>query len=192
MQMEELLAIKPQIESTKSRGDVGTGSREFAWFYTPGRCLKRLKEEREPLHLEGGRSNCVIPKIPVNTKAIAYVHNHPNGMASPDYADINMFLYCIENNSRLDYSLTAATQRGIVTGYYVMRYSGTRPDARKEREIIDKDYEEWREKMRKERIFISVEEQIDIALKLMEKIHISGKVVPLPGYKVDDWKFLRV
>lgn len=196
MNLRQLRELKPQIEHTKSEEGLGVGEKEFAWVYEPGKPIKRLKEIESPqIYFLGGHKHCVIIKTPLNTNAVAKVHNHPTGEMYPNYSDIKAFLNFVEFNPRLRFSLAAATEGGIVSGYYVMTYRGRCSEAQSTREKIKQVYVEQickRLKSGHPEKYNLPDWEVQTALMLMEKSDITGKLIPIPGYKPKEWGFVKI
>jgi hypothetical protein len=201
MNYRELLEVKPQIESTATKHGIGVGSREFAWIYEPPESLQRLEEYAGPFLFETP-DTFVSFLLPENTEATAYVHNHPTGDVIPTFDDMEGFLRMVRDNDSLRYGVICSTKGGFVSGYFLMFYYGEtsevdsirRNNSHAYNSVYDKLHDEFRRNPNAKlwgADLLTIDEQRRLDMKILSQSKISVSIAPLPGFRFEDFKFLR-
>lgn len=205
MHSKELLELIPQIEATRVDDGLGIDEREFVWLYEPDRPLRLLKEIPSlSLLFAGGKKNAASYEKPVDTNAIAIVHNHPNNRICPSVEDIENFLGHITHNPKLSYSVIAGTKGGKVAGFYTVTYLGERNRASYLKNVVTQTYQRYCD-LRQEEIqkdpsrlvamwgssIFTLDEQIKHSLEMLTVGGINGESLILPGYRLENWEILK-
>jgi len=205
--LEELVRIKKDIEGTKLKNGRSTSDTEFSWLYRlsqPLEILERIATSPESSALQIIGVGAESPDY-TNTDALAHIHNHPSGLVIPTNGDISYFLRSIQRNQDLRYELIASTSEGVVSGFYVMEYTGDRESISKKLTQLDKCFQGHAKKRKKEMedfpdsfLHIGVgdsiftqEEYAKISLELMELAGVKHYAVAIPSYKFQDWQFIK-
>lgn len=206
MRLDDLLRIKEGIETTEKWEGKGLSEVEYQWLYTPLSPLRQLERvESDPLNIVLQLSGMIsVYTFPKETDAIAHIHNHPQGYIPPSFNDINLFLKLLRYPS-IKYALIAATSESLVSGFYCLEYHGNYSDVKKLiranevslTRICSKRHQDivaHPEKYSHIRLGMDVftnEELITMSLRRMERSNIEHYALSMPGYKFQDWRFVK-
>lgn len=140
--LEDLASWAPQIEATRSPKGIGPAGKEFAWTYEPGQTLYRLREVEDPVlrFIPGAEKYSIRFEMPVGTKAVVFLHNHPVGDVLPSYEDIETFLKMVEKNKLLRDAIIAGTEGGIVRNYGIMHFTGNEKQTQELLQVAERYY----------------------------------------------------
>lgn len=190
----DLMFIKEQIEATEPVNGLGIDKKEFMWGYRPD-CYFELMEEIESEEAkELGHDMAVAYQVPSNLIVHALIHNHTKGSVAPSIRDIYTFSRIKVHIRFLDYSIIASTISGEVEGFNIMQYIGKPDEAFLRFQAVRTDLNHYEKKIVEEMGLdakVSVEQQHEIAQKLIEPAGLTQHLVPMLGYKVDNFSFVK-
>ena len=117
--------IKRSMERMASNQGMPIASREYQWMYDKRKGLVRLAKFDSELDkaIEGLAAYTSVCTLPQGSKALAHVHNHPNGSAVPSFSDLETLLKIARHNDTR-HGIIAMSQKGIVPGFCETEYTG--------------------------------------------------------------------
>jgi hypothetical protein len=188
----DLQKIREGIEDTIDSQGRGISDREFTWTQEPGMPAKLMNSIVLDKHI-------ILADIPDRTFTTR-IHNHPSGGLFPSTEDANAFMAGIQERQQ-KHNIIAGVVEGKIGGFTVMTYNGTPEMLAEAGRYYAKMCDERRGDMfrhsdRYAHLFIgesmfTEHEQAMVSAEYLERAGVTSRVIPMPGYDTDGWRFVK-